>query len=59
MAMIMIGSARQISPMPPGTKNTGVNATTDVSTANVSGILIRRAPRIAATTPGVPRSRSR
>ena len=58
MAMMMIGRARHTSPTPPGMNSNGTKATTDVRTAKVRGTLIRRAPRIAAATPGVPRLRS-
>ena len=58
MAIMMIGRARHTSPTPPGMNSNGTKATTDVRTANVNGTLIRRTPRIAAVTPGVPRLRS-
>ena len=58
MAVMMTGSAIHISPIPPGMNSSGTKATTEVRTANVNGTLIRRVPRIAATTPGVPRLRS-
>ena len=56
--MRMIGRAPHISPIPPGMKSNGTNAATDVRTAKVNGTTIRRVPRIAAATPGVPRLRS-
>ena len=58
MAMTMTGSADHTSPMPPGMNSSGTNAATEVRTANVNGTLIRCTPRIAATTPDVPRMRS-
>ena len=58
MAMMMIGRARHTSPTPPGMNSNGTKATAEVRTANVSGALIRRTPRMAAATPAVPRLRS-
>ena len=58
MPMMITGNANQISPMLPGMNNRGVNAATEVRTANVSALLMRREPRIAATTPGAPLLRS-
>ena len=58
MAIRMIGRARHTSPTPPGMNSSGTKATAEVRTANVNGTLIRRTPRIAAATPGVPRLRS-
>ena len=57
--MTIVGSAFQICTTPPGMKSSGANAATVVSTAKISGTLMRRVPRIAAMTPGVPFIRSR
>ena len=47
-----------ILPIELGMKKSGQKATTVVRTAKITGRVIRRAPRIEASTPLVPRSRS-
>ena len=54
----MMGISPMILPIELGMKKRGQKATTVVRTAKITGRVIRRVPRIEATTPLAPLSRS-
>ena len=56
--MTMIGISPMILPSELGMKKSGQKATIVVRTAKITGLVIRRVPRIDAATPRTPLSRS-